>query len=155
MSFVAPPMALPDDEKPIRNAPFWPDIEPEDARLAMRIDDTITAIRLRHALVDAIANINADARAFRQAQQQAGIGSLQMVEAEQIDGSSLLLAHYRRAVYCLAKANLLERYRDFDTTASGERRAEQVESPIDDLRRDARWAVRALIGHARCTVELI
>ncbi|WP_269086132.1 head completion/stabilization protein [Pseudomonas citronellolis] len=34
------------------------------------------------------------------------------VPADQLDGESVLLQHYRRAVYCLAKATLIERYRD-------------------------------------------
>ena len=77
------------------------------------------------------------------------------MQADAIDGDSVHFSSYRRAVYCEAKANLLERYRDFDATGEGQRRADAIESPIDDLRRDARWACRAITGEGRTSVELI
>lgn len=155
MSFIAAEPGLPDDEAPIESGPFWPTISPEDARSAMRIDDTVTALRLRHELVDAIARINSQARAFRLVQTAAGASTLADVEADTVDGESERVALYRRAVYCVAKASLLERYRDFDATGALERKADMLESPIVELRRDAKWALREMLGVSQATVELI
>lgn len=62
---------------------------------------------------------------------------------------------YGRAIGCSAKAVLLERYRDYDTTAAGNKKSDQLDSPVDDLRRDARWAISGILGISRNTVELI
>ena len=77
------------------------------------------------------------------------------VPAEQIAATSIHVHRYLRAVGCFAKASLTERYRDFDTTAAGNKKADQLENPIDDLRRDARWAISGILGIGRNTVELI
>ncbi|MCO1344221.1 head completion/stabilization protein [Burkholderia multivorans] len=55
----------------------------------------------------------------------------------------------------LAKATLIERYRDYDTTGDGARRADELEPQSDELRRDARWAISDIVGRPRVTVELI
>ena len=62
---------------------------------------------------------------------------------------------YQRAVYATAKAELIERYRDFDSTDAGQRRAETMELSVDDYRRQARYAIRDILGRPRATVELL
>lgn len=136
----------------ISSHPFWPDINTADVRDVMRIDGDVTAPRLEHAIITAIAQVNQDLVGYRQA---ASAYSLDEVEAEEIGGESELVHHYRRAVYCLTRANLIERLRDYDTTKDGEGRAESLAQTVTDLRRDARFAVRAIIGTTHTTVELI
>ncbi|MDP9583566.1 UNVERIFIED_ORG: hypothetical protein J2791_002878 [Burkholderia contaminans] len=160
MSFVSTP-PLPrapadvEPAKPIKNVPFYPDVSLEHARDTMRLDGSITDARLRHELLAAIAEVNDELRSTRAAWRDAGITSLADVPADQLDGESVRLQHYRRAVYCLAKATLIERYRDYDTTGDGARRADELEPQGDELRRDARWAISDIIGRPRMTVELI
>lgn len=156
MSFaVTVPAADPADAGVIDAAPFWPSIDPEAIRESHRIDSTITAARLLDALVEAMATVNAELSAWRLAQIAAGKATLAAVPAEQIGGESIHAHRYRRAVGCMAKANLAERYRDYDTTARGDRKADVMADPIDDLRRDARWAISDIHGLGRSTVELI
>jgi len=158
MSFVSTPQTQrppAESAKPITNDPFYPDVSLEHARDTMRLDGSVTDARLRHELLDAIANVNDELRGARATWQADGVGQLATVPAEQLDGESVLLHHYRRAVYCLAKASLIERYRDYDTTGDGARRADELEPQGDELRRDARWAISALLRRPRVTVELI
>lgn len=136
----------------ITSTPFWPIINTADLRDVMRIDSDITAPRLKHAVITAIAQVNQDLVSYRQA---ATAEALADMPAEHIAGVSQLVHHYRRAVYCLTRANLIERLRDYDTTKDGEGRAETLEQTVTDLRRDARFAVRAIIGTTHTTVELI
>jgi hypothetical protein len=155
MSFIATEdtaTPLPDT---LANASFYPDIDLQDLRDAMRLDGTVTPARLRHAAVEATASVNDELRAWRLTQQNAGHARLADVPAEKIDDDTVLVARYLRAVYCLTKANLTERYRDFDATHDGHARAAELESPIDDLRRDARWAITDILGTRRTSVELI
>ena len=154
-SFVATvPAAAPADES-IANAAYWPAIDPAQIRAAHRIDGTITAPRLRDALIEAMASVNAELSDWRLEQIAAGHNTLAAVPAEQIAGASVHTHRYLRAVGCLAKAAIIERYRDVDTTARGDRKADAMENPIDDLRRDARWAVADIQGLGRSVVELI
>lgn len=142
-------------EPEITSSDFWPPIEPANIREQQRIDNTIAPPRLKAALIEAIATTNGSLRNWRLAQQTFGIQNMAAIEAEQIDGESILLHRYRRAVGCLAKALLLERYRDFDATGKGDKKAEALADPIDDCRRDHLAAIADIEGRPRTTVELI
>lgn len=142
-------------EENIASAAFWPEVEPAKVRAAQRIDNTITPERLRDALIEAIASVNGELAAWRTARELEGRAKLADVPAEQVDTISIHVHRYLRAVGCLAKAALQERYRDYDTSVAGNKKADQLESPIDDLKRDARWALSDILGVTRTTVELI
>lgn len=139
----------------ISNSTFWPDIDLSQLRDAVRIDGTVTDNRLTHAVINAISSVNRDLSDWRQAQKAAGATSLNDVEAEEINGESELKQLYLRAVYATTKANLIERYRDYDATGDGHKSADKLELSADDLYRDARFAIRDIIGETHTTVELI
>lgn len=147
--------AAPEPEANIVAAAFWPQISPSQIRVAQRIDGTITAERLRDALIEAVANVTAQLYDWRLAREAAFYDTLAEVPAETIDDVSILEHRYRRAVGCMAKAIVLERYRDYDTSNQGDRKADVTDPSIDDLRRDAAWAIRDIQGLGRSTVELI
>lgn len=155
MSFTVTIPAAAATEPEINPGPFWPPIAPSGIRVAQRINDDITPERLKEALYEAIASVNGELYAWKQGQIAAGYATLAAVPAAAIDDESVLVQRYRRAVGCLAKAALVERYRDIDSTGRGDRKAEALADPIDDLRRDARWAVSDILGVGRSTVELI
>lgn len=159
MSFSTPaPVQTPIEtprESDIENDGFFPDIALTDARRIVRIDGTITPERLRHALAESAAGVNDELAAWKLQQISGGHLHLEKVPASRIDGESVLASRYLRAVFCLAKANLTERYRDYDSTSDGNKRADESETTIDDLRRDARWAISDILGKSRTTVDLI
>jgi hypothetical protein len=143
------------DQNLIVNDGFFPDIDVDTAMEAMRQDGTVTAERLRGALVEAALSVNKDLAVWRAEQQAADYATLEAVPVAQIDGKSAHLHRYLRAVYCEARAGLIERYRDYDATAAGDRKAEALMQAVEDLRRDARWATSDIVGRPRSTVELI
>lgn len=164
MSFLATEPARPASETPIdtdtviTNAAFWPDISLGDLRKVMRLDGQVTTERLRHAAIEAMTNVNNELAEWRVKQQAAGFEALKDVpvsDDEQIDGESVLIQRYRRAVYCHAKANLVERRRDVDTTGDGDNLAEKLSTTITDLWRDARWAIQDIQGNQRGISELV
>jgi hypothetical protein len=155
MSFVVVAPAADPAEPPIESGAFWPAIDPVRLRASQRIDSSITTERLRAALIEAIASVNGELDAWRLAQVAAGHATLVAVPAEEIDDISLLQHRYERAVGCIAKADVTEHMRDFDTTNEGHRQADALNPAVDDLRRDARWAISAILGIPRSTVELI
>lgn len=140
--------------KTVSNSGFWPDIDTSHFRETYRLDGTITDPRLVNALVQSMADANKELQSWRLTQQAAGYATLTAVPAEAIDGKSLLVTHYQTAVYCGAKARLLEHYRDYDSTdADGEKAGLEIQ--IIDLRRDALGAIADICGRSRWTCELI
>lgn len=143
-------------EEDIASNPFWPVIKPSEIREDQRIDNTVTPARLKATLIEAIAATNNALSGWRTTQQVLhSHATLAEVPADEIDGTSILVHRYRRAVGCLAKALLLERYRDFDSTGKGDKKGEHLADPIEDLRRDHHHALADITGLPRCTVELI
>ena len=121
----------------------------------MRTDGTVTPERLRQALLTAMAEVNADLYDFREKQQNRGCADLNSVPAEIIDGESQRVLLYRRAVFCWAKSNLVERYRDYDATGEGKKKADEYAQTAGELMRDARWAISRVQDLPHMTVELI
>ncbi|MCF6221649.1 MAG: head completion/stabilization protein, partial [Robiginitomaculum sp.] len=77
------------------------------------------------------------------------------IPAEQVSGTSRYVHQYMAAVFNEAKADLVERYRDFDSTNDGHDEADTLEETIDDYRRKSRENIRALLGRPRATIELL
>ncbi|MFT4454962.1 head completion/stabilization protein [Pseudomonas sp. RTCS2] len=146
---------IPTTAFPISNGTFWPEINGQHLRAAMRITDAVTDDRLEVAAVNAMIEANRELAGYRDAQQAQGHASLADVPAEPIKGESQLLHLYRRVIYCNALAELVERYSSFDATNSGEKKVTEEETSADQLRRDARKALRTLLGISHTTVELL
>ncbi len=142
-------------EEVIENDGWFPDIEPAELRKAARFDGTVTPERLSKAILFAVSSVNAELADWQATQISAGLESLADVPAPSLGGLSTKVALYTRAVYAAAQADLVERYRDYDTTGAGGKQADAMDPRIADLRRDIRWAISDLIGIRRTTVELI
>lgn len=156
MSFIArPPAALVEAEPALINDGFFPDIDLADIRETVRVTTSITGPRLRQAAIGAVLSVGIDLAGFKAQAMADGFTSLADVPADQIDGKSVQVMRYARAVALLAKAELIERHRDFDTTAAGGNQADELTPSIGDLRRDAMHAVRDILGITRTTVDLI
>lgn len=160
MSFIAtarPPELEADLQ--LDNDPWWPAIELGALRAACRLDGTVTAARLLHAALAATAGVNAELAPWRAARELEGHTSLAAVPAPIMNGASIKLHHYQRAIYAAVQADLAEVYREIDTTPQGAGKAERVTDQlavkVDDHRRNMRWAISDLIGIRRTTVELI
>ncbi|MFD1296447.1 head completion/stabilization protein [Lysobacter gummosus] len=155
-AFIA---TAPDTTSPERdtlsNDGWFPDLSLSNLRETGRIDGTVTGDRLRELARYAALSINARLREFRAGNEGAGYRSLAAVPSSRFDGESRLLVLYRRAVACLLKADVMERYPDFDSTGSGERRAEDAQDNAGTWRRNASWAVSDITGATRSVVELI
>jgi len=142
-------------EPVIKNTYFWPDIDPVRIRELMRLEYVVTPERLREAIRMGIAETNAELRRFRERNIAAGYERLIDVPAEKIDGESEKCFHYLRAVSAFASASVYERYRGYDASAKGDRKADTVESTADTLWRDARWAVSRLEGRPKSIIGQI
>jgi hypothetical protein len=161
MSFIAiAPAAASTSPDPlvIENDGWFPDIELSHMRAAMRLDGTVTDERLAQAVIVAMLNVNEELEDWQKEKQAAGCVSMMEVPASTINRESKLTIHYRRAVYSMAKADLIERYRDIDTTATSltdKKSMEWMNDAPSEQRRNAHWAVADILGRTHATVELI
>jgi hypothetical protein len=146
---------VPGDTDAIGNDGWFPDLSMSILRDTLRLDGTVTDIRLRESSRYAIAYVNNDLADFAAGHQDNGTAALADVSSATIDGESRLTMLYRRAVSCMVKADLIERYRDYDSTDSAQRRALEMDPGVDEQRRNARWAVRDILGKPHAVVELI
>ncbi|MDD2059049.1 head completion/stabilization protein [Pseudomonas sp. GD03860] len=139
----------------INSHPFWPSIDLDKLRETLRIDSSVTPARLETAVVAAIISINRDLAKWRVARQAEGFTALAGVPDDDRLTNVERVHLYVRAVECAAGAEVCERYRGYDTAASGGKKADESAPTIDDYRRDQRWAVRDFLGSSRTTVELL
>lgn len=149
----SPQEAIPDNA--IVNNGFFPAVDLAAFRDKNKIDSTITAPRLRTEVIEAMINVNQQLATFKADAIADGKATLSAVEAEQINDTSVHEYRYLRAVGCITKASLIERYRDYDSTNKGDKNADDKEESVDDLRRDAYWAIADILGKPRTDVELI
>lgn len=139
----------------IVNHSFFPAIDLEDFRDVMRVDNVASAPRARHALYSAMLDVNGRLASWMLDQQSNGFQKLEDAPEKAGHPPGAKKELYLRAVYSIAKSTLIERYRDYDTTNSGSKRVEDLTSTIDELRRDAFWAINDIAEVKRTTVELI
>lgn len=117
---VIPP--VPVDEPVIKNTAFFPDVDPKRMREEMRLEQTVTPVRLRRAIKTAMAETNAELTDWRDLQLAAGYARLEDVPTDELDGESVRVFHYFNAVCSMTTATLYERYRGVDASAKGDKR---------------------------------
>lgn len=157
-SFVVttnPPSA--EMETAVTNDGWWPDIDLKAFRDGCRLDGTVTAPRLRRSVINAVGSVNAELAEWQAMQRAAGSASLADVPAQTIDGKSLKIAQYLRAVDACVQADLAEAYRDLNTLPERSGKEIRVLSKlairVEDFRRAQRWAIADLKGQPRVIAE--
>ncbi|MDF2073200.1 head completion/stabilization protein [Pseudomonas mendocina] len=139
----------------LTNDGFWPDIDANHLRERQRIGGDVSNPRLEEAAVAAIISVNRELYSLKLRYMAQGHDTLSAVPADQIQAESALIHIYRRAIYSTASAEVAERYRTYSATNSGAAKAEEEDQSADDYRRDARFAIRDLLGISRSTVVLL
>lgn len=157
MSFIAAERAsvptLP-EEATVANDGFFPAIDLQRLRDSVRLDGTVTPLRLRNAVVDAMLHVNDELAGWKTAQVAAGVTGLDQLEPK-IGGEAAQLHRYLAAIYRTVKADLNEQFRNLDTTKAGVDDADKLLQLVEDERRAAKLAIRAFLGVPQSTVELI
>lgn len=134
---------------------FWPAIDLAHLRAALVVDGTATAERLQHAATEALAMTVDQLTAWAARQQAAGHDTLAAVPAPAINGESVQVQRFRRAVYAYTQAALLTRYAATSATGRSDDAAALRDAQAEQHARDALWAVRDIAGTGRMACELI
>jgi len=122
-----------------------------DMRIATDVPDT----RLRDAAMAAMLAVADDLADWQAVQIAAGLMTLADVSDREVGGEKRLVVLWRRAVSSLVKADLDESQRGYDTKNGSVVGTELLDTTIGDHRRNARFAVRDILGRSRLTVGLI
>lgn len=157
LSFATTPQITQQPEHTvIQSDPFFPQIDLDKMRQAMRIDNTVTSARLYELALEAVIHVNQQLELTKQRALNIGKATLGETNTKQlIDGESILEIRYRHAVYNYTKANLSERYADFDATSKTASRAEAKQENAHEYRREGHAAIADIKGVPRTDCELI
>lgn len=143
-----------DGDSTVTAGSFWPVINLKDLRLAARITGGVTTSRLMHVTTEAVGHVIEQLEEWQINQQGLGYEALENVPAVEINGESVKVYRYRRAVYSIARALVIEGYRDVDTTPKGDKDAATLDLQREDLWRDARWGIADIQRKPRVYAEL-
>ena len=134
----------------IKSDPFYPSISLDHIREIVRIDGAVTNARLQQAIIEEIIDIN---RLLKVLKDKATVLSdLSTIEIDDQPETDYL---YRSAVANGVAAKINENYRNYDSSNSGAKKAEEAEYTVDDYRRNKQWAILQLLGENHSVVELI
>ncbi|ENT9722143.1 GPO family capsid scaffolding protein [Escherichia coli] len=117
------------------------------------------------ATTEAVAHVTDELQEWQQQQQAEGYSTLAdaptikpngepEIPPRKINGESINIHRYRRAVYAATRALILESARDVDTTNKSDRKADALDTQAEDLWRDVRWAIADIRGAQRIWAEL-
>lgn len=154
--------ASPDDST-VTAGEFWPAIDVNHFRDALRIGGTTVAHpRLVEALQAAMFAVEDQLAGWQATQIAATYDTLAAVPstviteaAEDVPAETKLTMTWRRAVYHTAGADLCETNRDLTVTPTGAARADEQAPTATDYRRNATHAIRDILGKTRTKVSLI
>lgn len=119
---------------------YWPDIDVAVAADVMRVTGSITQTRLIETLRNSLQHI------------KRLVMDYETTHGEADDRAQAL---FLRAVYFDAKADLIERYRDYDATGALDNRGDVSDELAADSRRNSKWAVSDLLGKPRIFIEAL
>ncbi|GMM59871.1 head completion/stabilization protein [Novosphingobium pituita] len=135
---------------------WWPDIDCNDMREALRIGEAVTHARLIMALEGAMITVTDDLAPWRAAQEAAGFTSLAAVRpAQMTNGKPRLVVLFTNAVRYGAAAELFEHSTDMTATGAMQGREEAKRQQGGDFDARRLQAVRSIMGTTRVAVALL
>ncbi|AYA02348.1 head completion protein [Acinetobacter sp. WCHAc010034] len=134
----------------IKSDPFYPDVVLDHIREVVRIDGAVTNARLQQVIIEEVIDVN---RLLKSLKDQAA--QLSDLSTTQINNQPETDYLYLSAVANGVAAKVNENYRNYDSSNSGAKKAEQAECTVDDYRRNKQWAIQQLLGENHTVVELI
>lgn len=134
----------------IKSDPFYPSISLDHIREIVRIDGAVTNARLQQAIIEEVIDVN---RLLKILKDKATV--LSDLSTTEINDQPETDYLYLSAVANGVAAKVNENYRNYDSSNSGAKKAEEAEYTVDDYRRNKQWAILQLLGENHTVVELI
>ncbi|WBX38967.1 head completion/stabilization protein [Acinetobacter schindleri] len=149
MGFVANGNSTP-SQIVIKSDSFYPNVDLDHIREIVRIDGAVTDARLQQAIIEEVIDVNRLLKSLKDKADQ--LSDLSTSEINDQPETDYL---YLSAVANGVAAKINENYRNYDSSNSGAKKAEQAELTVDDYRRNKQWAILQLLGENHTVVELI
>ena len=134
----------------IKSDPFYPSIALDHIQEIVRIDGAVTTLRLQQAIIEEVIDVN---RLLKVLKDKATV--LSDLSTTEINDKPETDYLYLSAVANGVAAKINENYRNYDSSNSGAKKAEEAEYTVDDYRRNKQWAILQLLGENHSVVELI
>jgi hypothetical protein len=116
-----------DNLEPIANNGFYPDLVVGEFVAIYRIPSEYKAFVITDGLQLAMIEINAQLSAFRAAMTESTLEDYCTVHPEAIGDEPILIKKYKEAVFCYAKAQLLQQFKTFIRKPEAENLAKESE----------------------------
>ncbi|WP_269915406.1 head completion/stabilization protein [Acinetobacter sp. HY1485] len=149
MGLIANGRATPQEQKISANG-FFPEISVDEIRDIVKVDGSVTDARVKQTIFEEILDVNRLLASLVQPNTTLVKQATQWI-GEKSDKEIL----YFSAVSNGVSAKVCEKYRGYDSTNAGNKRAEDLTSTIDEYRRNKHWAIQQLLQQNQTTVELI
>lgn len=150
MSFVANGNSTKSNITIASKRQFFPTIALDDIKQDVRIDGSVTDARVKQALLEEIIDVNRLLADLVQPDK-----TLIGLATDIIDGKADTDILYFSAVANGVAAKIAEKYRSYDSTNSGNKRAEELSATINEYKRNKVFAIQQLKGENHSIVELI
>lgn len=135
---------------------FWPKLSVLIFRTEYRVVDSIDNHECKQSILKALLFVTDALQPIYKDAIKHGYATFDDIPSDQFYGTTKNKQRFEIAVFSYAKAGILERFRDVDTTRlAGSDKAEKQEPSIDDLVADAMGAIRELLGDPSTYAQLI
>jgi hypothetical protein len=153
MSFSGKPTAL--VERAIPNDGFWPDLGVSEFQTGYRLPAEYLVDLLAEGITSAMGEVNLDLAKRKAAWQAGGITNVAAADPLLLQERDFYAASYKRAVYCRAKAFLLQQFATVNRRESAENLGKEAPEAHEQFLAYSQQAVRLLQGRGRITAVLL
>jgi len=153
MTTFIPTPATQTDET-IINQLFYPNISLNDLRASVRMDQVIENSQLEFSVSQALIIINDKLAVWKEEQIALGYSTIESIPGNDYGLSRKIILYYQ-AVYQQTKYDLLQQYRDYDSSHQGHENADAMSGRLDYCLLQVDAAITALIGTKPTRVVLI
>lgn len=153
MSFSGKPTTLVDQA--IENDGFWPDLSVAEFQKGYRLPAEYLVELLADGLATARGEVNTDLAKRKAALQRAGVVSVATADPQVLPDPDFVLSTYKRAVYCRAKAYLLQQFATVNRRPEAANLAKESPDTREQFLAFSQQAVRSIQGRGRITAALL
>lgn len=153
MSFSGKPTTFVD--RLIPNDGFWPDLALAEFQAAYRLPAEFLTELLADGITNAMGEVNRDLAKRKAAWQAAGVSNVEAADTQVLPERAFYAATYKRAVYCRAKAYLLQQFATVNRRESAENLAKESIDTHEAFLAFSQQAVRLIQGRGRITAVLL
>ncbi|NDL64827.1 head completion/stabilization protein [Acerihabitans arboris] len=149
------------DVEIIQDETFWPALNVAELQAQRKIPVAVDGATLAGAILSAVATVNLALASFVDQKKTVGYATASAVPGARVSGDNQLTAQYKKAVYALAKADLLGEFASVarlgktGQTGGGTTADDEEAATRNMLIAEYAMVIRNILGMGRATVALL